>query len=441
MAKFTQGNILRHVVVMSLTSSVGLMAIFLVDLINVVYISWLGDAVLTAAMGYAATILFFSSAVGIGLGIGIAAQVSRALGAGASDLARQRTSEGLVISLIVGVLVSVISFPLLPMLASLLGAEGRVAEETLHYMQLITLAQPMMMIGMTGSAILRARGEARASMMVTVWGAIVLAILDPLFVLWMDWELTGAAIAGWGSRATIMIMSLWPIWRRFGGFVRVSPKAMIRALRPLGVVAVPAVLAQLATPVGQALVTRMIADHGEEAVAGMAIIGRLTPVAFALVLALAGALGPIVGQNMGAGRFDRVKRAFWDSVLFSGVVILAVSGILYLLRPLIVEMFHAEGLTKDLIYLFCGPLSLLFFFNALIFAANAVCNNLGAAFTSAMINWGRNTLGTWPFALWGMHMWGAAGVLIGQALGGIVFGLLGLILALRVIAKRSASSD
>ncbi len=51
--RFVTGNLFRHVAVMSLTSSVGLMAIFVVDLINMLYVSWLGDPVLTAAIGYA----------------------------------------------------------------------------------------------------------------------------------------------------------------------------------------------------------------------------------------------------------------------------------------------------------------------------------------------------------------------------------------------------
>ena len=97
------------------------------------------------------------------------------------------------------------------------------------------------------------------------------------------------------------------------------------------------------------------------------------------------------------------------------------------------------GLTRDLVYLFCGPLSLLFFFNALIFVANALCNNLGAAFQSTLVNWGRHTLGTVPFALWLAMYWGPQGVLIGQAVGGIVFGILAVFLALRVIDRRAAT--
>ena len=96
-AKFVEGNLFRHVAVMSLTSSVGLMAIFVVDLINMVYISWLQDEVKTAAIGYAGAVLFFTTAFGIGLSVGVSALVSRAVGARDMDLARSRTTEGLLL--------------------------------------------------------------------------------------------------------------------------------------------------------------------------------------------------------------------------------------------------------------------------------------------------------------------------------------------------------
>ena len=77
-ARFVEGNLFRHVAVMSLTGSVGLMAIFIVDLINMVYISWLKDPVLTAATGYAGAVMFFTTAFGIGLSIGVSALVAQA---------------------------------------------------------------------------------------------------------------------------------------------------------------------------------------------------------------------------------------------------------------------------------------------------------------------------------------------------------------------------
>ncbi|WP_151718631.1 MATE family efflux transporter [Gemmobacter serpentinus] len=438
-AKFVEGNLFRHVTVMSLTASVGLMAIFIVDLINMIYISWLQDEVLTAAIGYGGAVLFFTTAVGIGLSVGVSALVARAVGAQDAELARRRTTEGLLLSVIVGAVFSGIVWIFLPGIVSALGATGRTADETLHFLRLVIPSQPLLMIGMVGASILRAHGEARGSMMVTVWGAIVLAALDPIFILWLDLELTGAAIAGWGSRLAMAAMALWPIWQRHGGFSLTTRSGLMAAAVPLFVISGPAVLTQLATPVGQAAVTRMVAGYGEHAVAGMAIVGRLTPVAFAMIFALSGAIGPIMGQNLGAGRMDRVRRSFWDAVLFVGLVIGAMSLALFVLRAPIADLFHAEGLTRDLVYLFCGPLSLLFFFNGLIFVANATCNNLGAAFQSTLVNWGRHTLGTLPFAWWGAQHWGAPGVLIGQAFGGIVFGVVAIYLALRVVDRRAAA--
>jgi Na+-driven multidrug efflux pump len=73
--------------------------------------------------------------------------------------------------------------------------------------------------------------------------------------------------------------------------------------------------------VGQAFVTRAMAEFGEAAVAGMAIVARLTPVAFGVIFALSGAVGPIIGQNAGAGEGARVRRAYRDALLFTAVVV------------------------------------------------------------------------------------------------------------------------
>ncbi len=433
-AKFVQGNLLRHIAVMSLSSSVGLMAIFVVDLINMVYISWLQDPVKTAAIGYAGAVLFFTTAFGIGLSVGVSARVARALGERDMALARERSTAGLILSTGFGVVFAAVVWLALPAIVGVLGAEGQTAAETLWYLQLMTPLQPLLMVGIVGTGILRAHGDARRSMMVTVWGAVVLAALDPVLILWADLGLTGAALAGWGSRLAIIVMALWPIWKNYGGFAPVTRRSLTEAAGPLMSISGPAILTQLATPVGQAVITRMVAGYGEAAVAGMAIAGRLTPVAFGIIFALSGAVGPIFGQNLGAGRIDRVRRAFRDAILFAGLVIVGMSALLFLARAPIADVFHAEGLTRDLVYLFCGPLSLLFFFNAMIFVANALCNNLGAAFQSTLVNWGRHTLGTVPFALWLGTYWGAQGILIGQSAGGILFGFLAVFLAYRVIA-------
>ncbi|EFO33037.1 putative mate efflux family protein [Roseibium sp. TrichSKD4] len=169
------------------------------------------------------------------------------------------------------------------------------------------------------------------------------------------------------------------------------------------------------------------------AVAAMAVIGRLTPLAVAVVLALSGAIGPIVGQNFGAGRMDRVRQTFINGLVFVGLYVLFVSAVLYLLRTPIANMFGATGEMAALLFLFCGPLALLQFFNGAIFVCNASFNNLGKPIYSTLLNWSRHTIGTWPFALLGAAFFGASGVLIGQAVGGVLFAIAGIFATRRLM--------
>ena len=94
--KFTQGSIFRHVAIMSAAGSVGLMAIFAVDLLNLLYISWLKDQTLTAAVGYANVIGFFLISVCIGIMIAVSALASRALGGRQRKKAEDIAGAGLL---------------------------------------------------------------------------------------------------------------------------------------------------------------------------------------------------------------------------------------------------------------------------------------------------------------------------------------------------------
>ncbi|MBF9043069.1 MATE family efflux transporter [Rhodobacterales bacterium HKCCE4037] len=437
-AVFLEGSLFRHITVMSLTASLGLMAVFLVDFVDMLFISMLGKEELAAAIGYAGAVLFFTSSFGIGMAIAGGALVARALGAGDEALARRRAGTTMLYGVVFGALFAAVVWANVPTLVRLLGASETTQPLATSYLRIILPSLPLLLVGMVGGAILRAHGDARRAMMVTIWGGVVNAVLDPILIFGLDLELTGAAIASVCARIAIGIMAIIPIVRFHGGFDRPAWADLRLDLSPIVALAGPAILTQLATPVGQAYVTRAMADYGEEAVAGMAIVGRLTPVAFGVLFALSGAVGPIVGQNFGAGKQDRVKRTYTEALLFCAIVVVLVSAVLYGLRGPIAALFEADGTARELLYLFCGPLALLFFFNGMIFVSNASFNNLGHPYQSTAVNWGRHTLGTIPFVLVFSMWFGAEGVLIGQAVGGVLFGLLSFVFVRRIMAQQSA---
>lgn len=432
-ARFLTGNLFRHITVMSLTASVGLMAVFSVDFVSMVYISWLGEPQLAAAVGYAGAVLFFTTSVGIGMGISAAALVARALGAGDRALARQRAGNTLIHGIWFGGLFALAVWLSLTPLVRLLGATGETEVLTVHYLSIVVPSLPFLMVGMIGASILRAHGDARRAMMATIYGGLINAALDPVLIFGFGLDLTGAALASVASRVTIGLTALLPIMLHYGGFDRPTLRGLAADLPPVMAIAVPAILTQVATPFGQAYVTRAMAQFGEAAVAGMAIAARMTPVAFGVIFALSGAIGPIIGQNYGAGQMDRVRRAYREALKFTALVVAAISLMLFALRSPIADLFLARGVTRDLVYLFCGPLSVLFFFAGAMFVSNAVCNNLGRPFQSTIINWGRHTLGTIPFVVLLAGWYGPSGVLVGQALGGILFGIVAIWQAERAI--------
>ena len=434
-AKFLTGNLFTHVSVMSLAGSVGLMAIFAVDFIDMLFISMLGKSELAAAVGYAGAILFFTTSFSIGIAIAAGAMAARSLGAGDVEGAREQATSTLIYGVIFSAIFAAVVWVNLGALVAILGATGETADLAVHYLAIIVPSLPLLMIGMIGGALLRAHGDARRAMYATIFGGLMNAVLDPILIFGLGLDLTGAALASVAARVVIAATSLVPIMHSYGGIARPKPRRLVRDLVPLLAIAVPATLTQLATPVGQAYVTRAMAEYGEAAVAGMAIVGRLVPLSFAAIFALSGAVGPIFGQNFGAGNRDRVRGAFNAALTFIGLYVLLVAALLFALRGPIVTLFNADGITQDLIFLFCGPLALLYFFNGMLFVANAAFNNLSHPFYSTWMNWGRHTLGTIPFVMLGGALLGAPGVLIGQAFGGVLFGLLAYRLALNVLQE------
>ena len=434
-AIFLQGSLMRHVSVMSFTASVGIVAIFAVDFVDMVFISMLGQAELAAAIGYTGTLLFFTNAINIGLSIAAGSLVARALGAGDQARARELATSVALFSLLISILVPILVLFQLSELFQMLGAEGETLKFAMRYGSIILPFMAFMGIGMTSMAVLRAHGDAKASMYVTLAGGVVNAALDPLLIFGLGLGLDGAAYASVAARITMGLSGLWYVIRTHDGFARPSFRVLLRDAGTVISIGVPAVMTNLATPFGTAIVTREMAKFGTDAVAAMAVIGRLTPLAFAVVLALSGAIGPIVGQNFGAQKYERVRGAFVAGLQFVGVYVLVAAAVLFVLRDPISELFDATGEMQRLIFLFCGPLALFQFFNGAIFVCNAGFNNLGHPLYSTGINWGRHTIGTWPFVLVGASLAGAGGVLIGQAVGGVFFALVAVIFAWRLTGQ------
>ncbi|WCL49869.1 MATE family efflux transporter [Leptospira sp. GIMC2001] len=431
--KFVTGSIWRHVIVMSLTASVGLIAIFFVDLVDIYFLSILGESEIAAAVGFAGAILFFMIALSIGLSITMTALVSKSLGSGNRARAIGWMANVYLLIVYITVPISIVVWIFIPELLSMIGAEGKVLSLGMDYLRIIVPSSPILALAMGSGAVLRAIGDAKRSMFSTMGGAIVNAVLDPIFIFYFELGIEGAAVATVCSRFAILAIALHPLYHLHKMFDGFHFNHFRLELREMMKIFFPAALTNLATPIGNAYVMFTIAAFGESAVAGMSVIGRLAPVAFAVVFASSGAVGPIIGQNFGAERFDRLMETLTKSYYFVFGYVVFISIVLYAMSDWIADWFYLEDSAREIVILFCKYISITFSLNGAMFVSNAAYNNLGLAKYSTYFNFAKATIFTIPFVYFGSIWWNAPGVIFGQAIGASIIGAISILFSYKLI--------
>ncbi|MBO0742524.1 MAG: MATE family efflux transporter [Hyphomicrobiaceae bacterium] len=432
--RFVTGSIAHHILVMTGTSAVGLMSIFFSDFANIFFLGLLGDLQLLAAVGYASSILFFLISGSIGMAMAVTALVAPALGARELPRARRLATHAVVFAGGASVLSVAAVWLMLPLLLGWLGSAGRTLALALDFLRIVLPSLPPLALGMCASAVLRSAGDPRRAMYITLTGAVVATALDAILILALGLGIYGAALAAVASNVAILGVGWWGLMGVHGLLARPDWRAFRYDAPLIARFAVPAVLANLATPAGGAYVTAAMAQLSDGAVAGWAVLGRIIPVAFGTIFSLSGSIGAIIGQNLGAREFNRVRATLNGGLLFAAAFSCTAWLLLALSAPLLVNLFNASGDAAGLIVFFCRWLAPLFAFFGTLFVCNAACNTLGRPHYATALSWGRATLGTVPFVTLGAH-WGAEGALAGHMAGGIAFGL-GAVVVVRSLIRR-----
>ncbi len=436
-ARFATGSIARHVLVMTLTGAIGMMALFLTDLASLFFLTLLKQTAVTAAIGYAASIIFFSISVGLGGGVAASALVARSIGKGEVSRARDYATSALLFSLLSSSLIALALVCLSNSLLSLMNAESHTKQLSLLFIWTVGPGLPLFAGALCVSSILWGLGDARRSMHVILVMAFVTIALDPILIFGFDLGIQGAAIAAVLGYLSAFLIGLRGIIKVHKFLDRPRLSGLRRDIADIWTIAYPATLSQLTLPLGNAYITYEISRFGVEAVEGFTIISRIIPVVFGIALGLSSAVGPVIGQNYGAGLSRRVRSVLTLSLLMSTVYTVGTSIFLFVLSEEIASAFNASGDAHDEIIFFCTYIAISWIFVSALYITNAAFNNLGYPRLSAAFSWLRVTVGTIPFVYVGAQWAGWKGVLIGNAVGAIVFGISAVIVAYRVTSQHA----
>ncbi len=434
-ARFLSGSIPRHVLAMTLMGAIGLMSMFAVDLADLWFISMLGRVETTAGIGFAGILAFINISVALGGGIAAGALVAVNLGRGRRIRARKFATSSLLVAATTGLVLSVFAQTLTTPILSLLGASGSALEEAAIYLRIVAIGFPLIASAIIFSFSLRAIGDARRAMYVTLVTAITNAILDPVFIFALDMGIAGAATATVMANLLSLLVGWHGLSRIHGMLGRPSLPQLRRDTADIARIAIPATLTQLATPFLVAYILFASARFGDEVVAASTIVNRLAPVFFGIVFSLSGAVGPIIGQNFGAGHMERVQQTFIAGILLATGYTLVMAGILFVFREDVPRWFSVGGETARLVTFFSTWLTWSWIFTGGQFVAQAAFNNLGKARWSTAFNWARATIGTIVPVEIMSAFWGAWGLFAGSAIGSSLVGLAATWTAWRLIGS------
>ena len=437
-AKLIEGPVGRHLVDMTVPTLFGIFTMMAQTFADAYFIGQVGDREL-AALSFAFPILMIVTSVAIGLGAGTSSVVARAVGSHNHRRARRLATDSLLLSFIITASICVVGVATIGSLFRLMGAPEDMIPMISAYMTILYSGVPFVVVGMVGISSMRATGETRLPGMLMVMAAIANVILDPLLIFGVGpfprMELNGAATAALAARGAMCIGSLYFLYHRLDmlTFKRPDPGELRKSWVDILHVGIPAAGTNVIIPIATGVITAMIARYGPEAVAGFGVATRIEAVTLVVFYSMSAIIGPFVGQNMSAGKADRIFLALRLCVLFCLGFGLVIAAMLALGSSWLPTLFsdNPDVTRVAALFLWIAPVSYGTY--GMVMVMNASFNGMGKPMPAVMVSVARMAIIYVPLAIVSNHFFGIAGIFGSYAIANVVAGIFSYAWARRSI--------
>ena len=440
-AKLTEGPVGRHLIDMTVPVLLGITTMMGQAFIDAWFLGRVGDRAL-AAHAFSFPILMIVTSVAIGLGAGTSSVVARAIGAGDARRARRLATDSLLLSFLITAAVAALGVITINPLFRLLGAPEDMIPLIRGFMIILYSGVPFIVVGMVGMASMRATGDTRLPSRLMIQGSILNIILDPIFIFGFgpipEMGLNGAAMAALLARGAIFVGTLYLLKGRLNmvSFNRPDPAELRSSWRDILHVGIPAAGTNAIVPIAAAIVTAMIARYGADAVAGFGVASRIESLVLVIFYALSAIIGPFVGQNLAAGKEDRILRALRLCTLFCIGSGLVVAVLLALLSGVLPRLFSdsAEVIEVTQLFLWIAPIGYGTY--GMVMVMNASFNGLGKPFPGVVVSLMRTIVIYVPLAAAANFWLGIPGIFAAYAVANIATGIVAYAWAKRVVGQQ-----
>jgi putative MATE family efflux protein len=428
-AQLTQGEINPILINMTRHMIWGLLAIISFNIIDVFFVGLLGDEQL-AAISFTFPVVYSFTSIAWGLSVGMSSIISKAIGEGDHHRIQELTTHSLIFTFILVFLLSVVGYWSIIPVFSLLGASGQLLVYIEEYMEVWYLGVAFLVIPLAGNSAIRATGDSKTPSQIMILAGFINVILDPLLIFGIgpfpELKIAGAAWATLISYVVSFIVAFGVLKYKKDmlDFSNLHLLSMLASWKKLLHIGFPAAATNLLMPVSNGILLRLLADHGTSAVAAFGIGIRLESLACLGMMALSSVITPFVGQNLGAGYWDRIRHAMTFSFRFSLIWGMVACFILFIGAEYIAAIFSDQQDTQQTTALLLKIIPVSYGFYGLMLLVNAGFNGLQQPLYSVILISLRLFAFTVPLALLGNYVWGISGIFYSICISNVLIGII-----------------
>lgn len=437
----------KTILALAWPSALGVGTVLFFGLVDTFFVARMGGKELSAiSFTYPVTLACMSFL--IGLGAGATSLVARAFGAGDQGRVRRSAKDVLLLALFAATLMGALGAATLDETFAWVGAPPSMMPLIAEYMHPWYLGLALLGLPLMGNAVLRGAGDAKSPALVMLLAGFVNALLDPLLIFGLGpvpaMGMQGAAIAtvvSWAAASAGCCLLI----ARAGivSLARPRLRPLLAAWKDTLHVGLPSAVTYSLIPFADAILTRLAASSGTDAVAAFGVGTKVYSVAMLGPLALSWVASPFAGQNFGAWRLDRVREGAVFMVQASLVWGIVLATVFAVGAEPIAALFSKDLVVVNMIRHYLWVLPLTFGFVGIATVLSAMLNGMNMPFWASTIIVARLFVYTIPAAYGGSVLADWLGLFVGIALANVLTGATTAVIfvtALRLLSREAPST-
>ena len=434
------GSIPRHLWRLTLPMAWGVGVIISFQLIDMYFIGQISSDAL-AAVSFTFPITYALLTVSIGFGVAMSSNVSRLVGENEIEKVCRVVTQGIALSFLC---VSAVVFVLwlgYESLFKMMGVNDALIGYIHDYIPLICLSVPLVAIPMVANSAMRAEGDAVTPALIMTVAAFANCVLDPILIFGYlgapEMGVEGAALATVIANMLALFSGLYIITerkKRFKVKCLMACHEFKDTLRRMLTIALPVSVASLILPLTNSIIIALLSGISVEAVAAFGIASRVEAFAFIILMALSTSMAPIIGQNLGAKQFDRVREVLKVAISYNIIWSLFVALVLAVAGGMIAGAFTDDAQIIRVAQLFFWIVPVSYALSNLLNGWMSAFNAMGKPKQSFIMMIGKYILLLIP-AIYIGNMWGAVGISVAMAIVNVVSGVVVHIYSWRACPK------